>query len=56
MSGILGLLILLADIYAIVKIVQSGATTGAKILWVLLVLILPVIGLIIWFVAGPGRK
>jgi hypothetical protein len=52
-SGILGLLILIADIYAIVKIVQSGASTGVKVLWIVLILVLPVVGLIIWWLAGP---
>ncbi|SLN46214.1 PLDc N-terminal domain-containing protein [Pseudooctadecabacter jejudonensis] len=51
--GILGLLILIANIYAIVQIIGSGATTGAKVLWTLLILILPVVGLIVWFFAGP---
>ncbi|AQZ95938.1 PLDc N-terminal domain-containing protein [Halopseudomonas phragmitis] len=52
-SGIFGLIILLLDIWAIVNIVQSGATNGAKVLWIALVVLLPVLGLIIWFVAGP---
>jgi hypothetical protein len=51
--GIIGLIVLIADIYAIVKIFGSGASTGAKVLWILLILILPVIGFIIWLVAGP---
>ncbi len=51
--GILGLLVLIADIYALVKTWQSGASTGAKLLWTLLILLLPVIGFIIWFFAGP---
>ncbi|KNG94184.1 PLDc N-terminal domain-containing protein [Pseudaestuariivita atlantica] len=51
--GILGLIILALDIYAIYSIMTSGASGGAKILWTLLVLLLPVIGLIIWFLAGP---
>jgi hypothetical protein len=46
-------LVLLADIWAIINIVQSGAPTGSKALWVVLVLVLPVIGLIIWYFAGP---
>ena len=54
MSKILGLIILVLDILAIIKIVQSGASTGEKILWVLLVLVLPVIGLVIWALLGPG--
>ncbi|SDZ90992.1 PLDc N-terminal domain-containing protein [Microbulbifer marinus] len=55
MEGILGLLILIADIYAIIKILQSSASGLKKLVWVLVVLLLPVLGLIIWFFAGPGR-
>ncbi|NVK14322.1 MAG: PLDc N-terminal domain-containing protein [Rhodobacteraceae bacterium] len=51
--GLIGLLVLAADIYAIIKIVSSGASTAAKILWVLLILLLPVVGFIIWLIAGP---
>lgn len=52
-GGILGLIILALDIWAIINIFGSGASTGAKVLWILLVLILPVLGLIIWLLAGP---
>lgn len=52
-SGFLGLVILILDIWAIINIVQSNASTGAKVLWVVLVVLLPVVGLIIWFFAGP---
>lgn len=51
--GILGLLILILDIYAIYQILTSAATTGAKLLWTLLILLLPLVGFIIWLVAGP---
>jgi hypothetical protein len=52
-GGLLGLLILIADVWAIVNIFQSRASTGSKVLWTVLVLVLPVLGLIIWFFAGP---
>lgn len=52
-GGIIGLLILIADVYAIVKVVQSGATTGVKVLWIVVILLFPVLGLIIWWFAGP---
>jgi hypothetical protein len=52
-GGLLGLLLLIADVYAIVKTVQSGASTGAKVFWIVLILILPLLGLLIWLVAGP---
>lgn len=52
-GGIFGLLILIADIWAIVNIFQSGTTTGKKVLWIVLVLVLPVLGLILWLLLGP---
>ena len=52
-GGVWGLLVLIADIWAIVNIFQSGGSTGNKVLWTVLVILLPVIGFIIWFVAGP---
>lgn len=52
-SGLLGLILLIAVIYAIVKTVQSGASTGAKVLWILAVIIFPFIGVILWFLFGP---
>ncbi|MFY0312555.1 MULTISPECIES: PLD nuclease N-terminal domain-containing protein [Leisingera] len=51
--GLIGLLVLAADIYAIIQVLGSGASTAAKIVWVLVILILPVLGFIAWLVAGP---
>jgi len=52
-EGFWGLIVLAADIWAIVNIFQSSASTQAKVLWTLLVIVLPVLGFIIWFFAGP---
>jgi len=52
-EGLWGLIVLAADIWAIVNIFQSNATTQAKVLWTLLVIVLPVLGFIIWLFAGP---
>lgn len=52
-GGLLGLVILAFNIFAIVKTIQSGASTGAKVLWILIILVLPVIGLILWLLMGP---
>ncbi len=49
MSGLLGLIVLVLDIIAIVDIIKSTADTGKKVLWLILVLILPVIGMILYF-------
>lgn len=51
--GIGGLLILIANVYAIIKTLGSSATTGTKVFWIILILLLPLLGVIIWFFAGP---
>ena len=53
LSAIISVLILIADIWAIINIVQSSESTGTKALWVVLVLVLPLLGLAIWYFAGP---
>ncbi len=52
-SGLFGLIVLIANIWAIVNIFQSRASTGGKVAWTLLILILPPFGFIIWLLAGP---
>jgi hypothetical protein len=52
-GGLLGLIILIADVWAVVKTVGSSASAGGKVFWIVLILILPVLGLIIWLVSGP---
>ena len=52
-QGLGGLIILIADVWAIVNIFQSGASTGNKVLWTVLVVVLPVLGFILWFFLGP---
>lgn len=51
--GLLGIIILAVDIWAILKIASSAASTGAKALWIVLILVLPVLGLILWAIMGP---
>lgn len=52
-SGVLGLVLLILDVYAIVKTIGSGASTGTKVLWVVVILLLPLLGLILWWLMGP---
>lgn len=54
-GGIIGLIGLALTIWALINVVLSGATTGAKVLWVLLLIVIPFIGFIIWFFAGPRK-
>ncbi len=53
LSGLVSLVILALDIWAIINVIKSNAETGMKILWVLLIILLPVLGLIIWALLGP---
>jgi hypothetical protein len=53
--SVFGLLVLVLDIVALVKLLQSGADTGSKILWALLIILLPLVGMVLYFLMGPGR-
>ena len=55
-TGIGGLILLALNIWAIISIIGSGASTGKKVLWVLLVLILPLVGFLIWIFVGPRAR
>jgi len=51
--GISALIILVLDIWAIVSVLTSGVSPGSKIVWVLLILALPLVGMLLWFLIGP---
>lgn len=52
-GGLWGLIVLVADVWAIISIFQSSADTGNKVLWTVVVLLLPVLGFILWYLWGP---
>jgi len=52
-TGIGGIILLIVDLWAIISILGSAAGTGGKLLWLLLVLLLPLLGFIIWLLFGP---
>ena len=53
-----GILVLIAHVWAIINIIQSAANTDRKVLWTVLVVLLPVLGFILWYFWGPksGRS
>lgn len=53
LNSLIGLVIFALDVWAIAMIISSKAETLHKVLWILLVVLLPLIGLLIWFFAGP---
>jgi hypothetical protein len=50
------LLVTILDIVAIVSILKSSADSGTKLLWIVVVVLLPVLGMILYFLMGPGRR
>ena len=52
-GGLLGLLILIGDVWAIINIFQSSASNEKKLIWTVVVIVLPVLGLILWYFLGP---
>jgi hypothetical protein len=55
-SGLLGLIVLVLDVWAIVQTLQSPATTGSKVLWIVVIVLLPLLGLILWLLFGPRER
>jgi len=55
-ESILGLLHLILSIWAIINVFQSRESTGSKVLWTVGIILFPLIGLLIWFFAGPRKS
>lgn len=55
-SGLLGLIWLCIIIWAIIQVAQSSASGTAKLLWILLLLFVPLIGLILYLLLGPRPR
>ncbi len=55
MGALIGLIIFVLDIVAIIDAIKSSMDTGKKVLWILLILILPVVGMILYFILGKKK-
>ncbi|PIQ82773.1 MAG: hypothetical protein COV76_02050 [Candidatus Omnitrophica bacterium CG11_big_fil_rev_8_21_14_0_20_64_10] len=55
MGGLVGLLVLVLDVIAIVDVIKSVAPSNQKVLWVILILVLPVIGMVLYFLIGRKK-
>lgn len=51
--GIGGIILFALDVWAIASVINSQSSGRVKVIWVLVIAILPVVGLIIWWLAGP---
>ena len=52
MSSIISLVLLILWIVALVDILKSSMATDKKILWVVVITLLPVLGVILYFLLG----
>lgn len=52
-TGIGGLILLGLDIWAIVSVIGSTTSTGKKVIWVIVILLLPLLGFLAWLIFGP---
>ncbi|HVM60371.1 MAG TPA: PLDc N-terminal domain-containing protein [Verrucomicrobiae bacterium] len=56
MYELLGLVVLALDIIAIVDVAKSNREIGMKVLWIVLILLLPLLGMILYFLLGRSRS
>lgn len=51
--GIFGVLCLLADVWALIHVAQSNSSPGKKAIWIVLILVAPGLGFLLWLLLGP---
>ncbi|WP_424933038.1 PLDc N-terminal domain-containing protein [Amaricoccus macauensis] len=52
-TGIGGFILLVLNIWAIVSVIGSSTSTAKKVIWILVILLLPLLGFIAWLIIGP---
>ncbi len=50
--GVVGLILFILWIIAAVEIIRSSRPVGEKVLWIVIIFLLPVLGLILYFLLG----
>ena len=53
--GIVGLLVLILDIWVIMQILEGSGDSTKKLIWIIIVLLLPIVGPILWVLLGKGN-
>ncbi len=56
MFRLLALLVFVLDVIAIVSVLKSSADGATKLLWIVLIILLPFLGMVLYFLMGPGRR
>jgi fatty acid desaturase len=52
MFELLGILIFVLDVWAIISVLTGYGSTAHKVIWILLIILLPVLGLILYLLFG----
>jgi hypothetical protein len=52
-NGLLGFIIFVLDIWAIVNVVNSHRSVFKKVVWIVVILLLPILGFLLWAIFGP---
>jgi hypothetical protein len=55
MKALFGLIIVVADIIAIIDLFRGSKDMGKKLLWLVLILIFPLVGMLVYFVFGKKK-
>jgi len=56
MNGLIGLVVLILDVIAIIDAIKSAMSTGKKVLWIIIILVVPILGMILYFLLGKKAK
>ena len=52
MLSLVGVVVLFLDIFAIVSVLLGSSEPMRKLLWIVLILLLPVVGMVLYFLIG----
>ncbi len=55
-QSLLGVIILVLDVWAILSVLMGNSAIERKVLWVLVILLLPVLGILLYLVMGRSRQ
>ena len=54
--SLFGILVLVLDLIAIVGVVLGSGTAGHKVLWTVVILIFPVVGMVLYYAIGRSAR
>ena len=54
--SLLGTIVVILDIIAIISVLLGSASVSHKVIWIIVVLIFPVVGMIVYYLVGRGSR